>query len=673
MSLTGSGAAGRVWREFQAVFTEFAGLSVQGFDAKGAAIQPSPPLPSLCAFLHRQPETRAACQKDCFRKALSCRDSRRTLTARCYAGLSYRILPIRRLGKPHAVILVGRALTEVLGEEQHRGLITRFKLDHKAFLDSQVGLRSLGAKDLDRVTAFVRTLALSFVAADARFDHRHRLLARREELLELARKATSFQDRDPGSIRGLVESLAKMFAASGAAVLLPGEGGRGSEVLASVGIGEESLHVLSRHDWRSVFQPQGGAAQLVLPNREAMIKAGLDMPVSALSVQRLSHGPWTVGYLALTGAAPVDKDEGLLASAAGFVASRIVHRHCREVASQQEQEAALLGKLAERCLTAHNVEEILPLALDAAMHGLKAHRGSILLAEERGRITARALRGDHAPISGTIHTLPPGSVSHRVFYDLRPMLVQNVDQEPQLKQDRQFPYTSRSFVSVPLRENGHALGVLHLTEREGEEVFTPRDLSWLERLSQQTSGAIRKIRLEQEVEALRVTSSTDHLTGVYNRRHLEEHLAIELRRAQRFGQPLAVAMLDLDDFKKLNDEAGHEYGDRVLKAVASVIRQQLRGVDVCARYGGDEFALVLPGTGADGAANIAEKIRARIEAAELPGPGPSRRICTVSLGLAVYPDGVDSASDLLQRADQALLQAKKSGRNTALLWRGVTA
>ncbi len=250
------------------------------------------------------------------------------------------------------------------------------------------------------------------------------------------------------------------------------------------------------------------------------------------------------------------------------------------------------------------------------------------------------------------------------------MLVQDTGREPGLSGARQYPYASRSFVSVPLRENGHALGVLHLTERDGEEVFTPRDLSLLERLGLQASAAIRKARLEEEVQVLRVSSSIDHLTGVYNRRYLDEQLAIEFERAKRFGQPLAVAMLDIDCFKDVNDAMGHEYGDQVLKMIAGTVRQQLRSVDILARYGGDEFVLVLPGTDAAGAMNTVEKIRRVIEAAELPGDpsvAAGRRF-TVSVGLSVYPETSTTAEELLRRADQSLLKAKTAGRNTSLLW-----
>jgi diguanylate cyclase (GGDEF)-like protein len=376
-----------------------------------------------------------------------------------------------------------------------------------------------------------------------------------------------------------------------------------------------------------------------------------------------------VGCLLVSGKALNTRDLDLLETAAGFLAARIVDHRCRERAERKDEEVRLLGQMAEKCLTARSVDELLPLALEAAMHCLHARRGSILLAEERGRITARALRGDHAPISETIQVLHPGSVSHEVFFNRHPLLITDTDREPGLKKDRQFPYATRSFVSVPLRNNGHALGVLHLTEREGEEVFTRWDLSLLERLSLQAAGAICKVRLEEEVQTLRVTSITDHLTGVYNRRFLEERLAVEFQRAQRFVQPLAVAMLDLDDFKSLNDEMGHAYGDTVLREIADAMRRQLRSIDILARYGGDEFVVVLPGTGAAGALSTIEKIRLRVAETEIPGAGPPRSF-GVSAGLSVFSDAVSNADELLRRADAALYQAKRSGRNAALLWAG---
>jgi diguanylate cyclase (GGDEF)-like protein len=662
--------SGALWSDLQSTFSEFAGLSIQTFNETGGAIHPAPKLPTLCALLQRSAETQAACQRDCFGKAAACRDLRKTLSTRCYAGLSYRVVPIRRRNRLHSVIIVGRVLTEVFGGEQCLGFIERYRLSREAFLESLSGLRSLSGPDLDRVAAFVRRLATSFIAGEARLENRSARLDRKQGLIDFARHTTAFHDRGPGRTREVLEFLGRIFAAPGAAILLTKEDAHLVEVHSSVGLGEDTLHVLASQDWPRLFEQHGRGGRLVLSDRQELLRAGLDCPDVPLVIQRLHHGAHVAGFLAVSGAALSAGDLKMLESASAFVAARMVHLKCRERAEQRDEETRLLGQMAEKCLTARSVEELLPLALESAMCSLHARRGSILLAEEKGRITAHALRGDHAPISGTIAELRPDSVSHKVFFNRRSMLVQDTGREPGLAGERQFPYATRSFVSVPLRENGHALGVLQLTEREGEEVFTPRDLSLLERLSQQATAAIRKARLEEEVQSLRVSSSIDHLTGVYNRRYLDERLPVEFQRAKRFGQPLAVAMLDIDSFKNMNDAMGHEYGDNVLKLIAGTVRQQLRSVDMLARFGGDEFVLVLPGTDATGALSTVEKIRRIIEATELPGERPTSagRRFTVSVGIAVYPDTSTSAEDLLRRADQSLLQAKTAGRNTTLLW-----
>lgn len=659
-----------LWSEFQDSMSEFAGLSVQVFDEKGVFVHASPRLPSLCAFFQRYPETQVACQKDCFSKVARCRDARKTLSGRCHAGLSFRVIPIRRRNRLESVILVGRVLTEVLGGEQYLGFIERYKLSGELFLESLAGVRSLGSQDLDRFAVFVRRLATRFVATDTRMARRRYLLDRRQGLLDFARQATDIHDRGPGGTREVLESLGRIYAMDGAAILLAGEEENRFDVHASVGLGEETLHALATRDWPRIFATHGRGSRLVLAGRPEMLKAGLDCKEVPLVVQQLEFGSLVAGYLVVSSAALSAGELKLLESAAAFLAVRVVHLRSSERARQRDVEARLLAQMAERCLTAHSVKELLPLALEAAMVSLGARRGSILLAEERGRITEHHLRGDHAPISGSIEELQPDSVSHKVFINRQPMLVQDTSQEPGLSAGRQYPYASRSFVSVPLRENGHALGVLHLTERPGEAVFTPRDLALLERLSLQASAAIRKARLEEEVQTLRVSSCIDHLTGVHNRRYLDEQLAVEVKRARRFGQPVAVAMFDVDSFKSVNDTMGHEYGDSVLKMIAGTVRRQLRSVDILARYGGDEFVLVLPGTDADGALSTVEKLRTLIASTELPADrgGSPPRSFTVSAGLSVYPGLATGAEELIRRADQSLLQAKMAGRNTTLLW-----
>jgi diguanylate cyclase (GGDEF)-like protein len=167
------------------------------------------------------------------------------------------------------------------------------------------------------------------------------------------------------------------------------------------------------------------------------------------------------------------------------------------------------------------------------------------------------------------------------------------------------------------------------------------------------SAALRVSRAE-------IDAITDSLTGLYNHRHLQERLAVEVALANETGEPLALLFADLDRFKQFNDRRGHTEGDEALRELARIVSGSIRSSDVAARYGGDQFAVVLHGGGLDVAVDVAERIRTRVEQARLMG---DRRRLTVSVGIAVLGDGLSGKDELLQRADEALAAAKLGGRN----------
>ena len=161
---------------------------------------------------------------------------------------------------------------------------------------------------------------------------------------------------------------------------------------------------------------------------------------------------------------------------------------------------------------------------------------------------------------------------------------------------------------------------------------------------------------------------TDPLTTVHNRRYFDKQIVNEYRRATRYGNKLAVVMIDIDHFKVLNDRHGHAEGDKVLISLTKCIKQHLRSNDLIARIGGEEFALILPSTSKKDALNLVERIRKEFETMSVRSNQDDEIRATASFGIAELTSSVNSEKDLLEYADRALYTAKRNGRNRTMIY-----
>lgn len=213
--------------------------------------------------------------------------------------------------------------------------------------------------------------------------------------------------------------------------------------------------------------------------------------------------------------------------------------------------------------------------------------------------------------------------------------------------------TTGSFLGIPLSAGGRPVAIITIENLVKEELEKFRILAI------QLSLEIKKVFLYETVERMAIT---DSLTGLYVRRYFNDRLDEELGRSARQGLKFSFLMLDIDDFKKINDTYGHLVGDVVLKDIGGIIKENIREIDLACRYGGEEFAAMLPETSKEGAFVVAERIRKRVEG-HIFRAYDERLKLTVSLGVASYPDDSSNQSGLIDAADNALYKGKRSGKN----------
>ena len=320
----------------------------------------------------------------------------------------------------------------------------------------------------------------------------------------------------------------------------------------------------------------------------------------------------------------------------------------------------LLHILARRLARTDDFEYVCQSIVDAAADAVNAQKVSLALPDETDKALAIvATRGYPAVLVKHLHFRPGAGIIGNVFRTRRALWVGDVTQTAATIPVRRR-YRTPSFLAVPLVASGRVLGVLCASDREDGRPFTRRDLATLRTLSGVVCLALDRARAMALAAQRDRDASIDPVTGLFNRRHFVARLEEEIERGRRDATPLTMVMIDIDNFKAINDRLGHPTGDALLRAVGDLLRRSVRVFDVCARYGGDEFAILMLGGGEDHD-RIAERIRGELQGQRLGIPWTDDLTMTASLGVATMT--AQTADELIERADQALYTAKRSGKN----------
>ena len=324
----------------------------------------------------------------------------------------------------------------------------------------------------------------------------------------------------------------------------------------------------------------------------------------------------------------------------------------RRRASQLEA----INAIAREATAVLDLKELLSKVCVLIQEAFHVSQVSVLLKDE----DCLALRASHGTLTPNFPEggrLPAGSGTWDRALESATTLLEN---DARSSSECGLHHGTGSRMCIPLISFGQTLGVVVL-ESDRAGAFNRNDMQPLESMADICATAIQNAHYVERVKQL---AYLDGLTGIFNRRFFELRIAEEIERARRFNIGMGVIMIDLDQFKRLNDEFGHLLGDEVLRQVSSLFHQQLRKIDVVCRYGGEEFAILLSQTSPQHSLAVAEKLRRMVEAWQFPGvPRP----VTISAGTANYPEHGTTRDELVKAADAGLYAAKQSGRNRVCL------
>jgi diguanylate cyclase (GGDEF)-like protein len=432
----------------------------------------------------------------------------------------------------------------------------------------------------------------------------------------------------------------------GARVALVGKESGAWTVLADAGHGP-SLPDLGG-EIRPTLERVGDAPTVVLerwaPTGDDWTLVGLTRRAGAPAVLIL-HGDWTPSTSSLL-----------------QLGHNLLLAECAYALATSAQVRLATHRLSRALARTTGVRSVSEVAVRSAARAVHAQIAALAVANTDGQALAiMATHGYPLTLVEHLRIRRGEGVLGSVFETGLPVRVNDVSRSNSGRR-RRARYKTNSFAVVPISAGPDILGAVCVTDRADGRPFSRKDLSTLRTLAATIALALVRERAHEQASSYAQAAAIDPVSGLFNRRYFQARLDEELQRAHRHALSVGLLMIDVDDFKSINDQYGHLAGDAVIADIGEILRRSVRVFDICTRYGGEEFAVVMPGSGPEDAARIAERIRERVEAYRPSIPELSMLRITASIGLSVSSAGT-SARDLISIADQALYQAKRAGKN----------
>ena len=347
---------------------------------------------------------------------------------------------------------------------------------------------------------------------------------------------------------------------------------------------------------------------------------------------------------------------------------------------EQENEILELNKTLHNLSILYNISQavnfiddlkrLIGVILDKAIETVNAEKGSLMLYDSSDNtLQVKVVYGlkdkkvEEDINNGLIECKkmsPDSGIAGKVFTEKKSIITNLGGQDPRFSQFQSDGSVS-SLICVPLIAKGECIGIINITNKKNGKLFNKKDLEFVEALANQAAIAVDNAQLYE-------LATKDGLTKLYIHRHFYALLESELKRVQRYRHVLSLLMMDIDNFKHVNDTYGHLIGDIVLKEIAATIQKTIRHVDIPARYGGEEFTVILPETSILNAAIIAERLRQKISEIEVKVDENTVVKPTVSIGLAEFPNAATEIKSLIDCADKALYVSKRNGKNCIHLY-----